>query len=263
MKISFVLLALVAAPSLAVAQTQTTPVRVAASQEPMPKAQELFDNLFAPYVAAKTFSGNFDIFLLGNNPTNTLSEIHLQTAYRFDNNGDLARQNATVGVVGRVNSKEKATFHFIHSGQNFVVALDEQKSWWTTEQGDTVPAFQKLLKPILDDVIQVLNGQKDFVPVVSKSVEAGRPVWILKAKGSNAVRIVVDAQTRALRSLDIKDNVSIRGYGQEFNEPIADESFTWTPPLDFKQVVEGAVSPPASLGFKIANSATEKVTPTN
>ena len=261
MKTSLVLLALVAAPSLVSAQTQTAPVRVA--KAPMPKAQELFDNLFAPYAAAKTFSGNFDIFLLGNDPTNTLSEIHLQTAYRFDDNGDLARQNATIGVVGRVNPKEKATFHFIHSGQNFVVALDEQKSWWMTEQGDAIPAFQKLLKPILDDVIQVLNGQKDFVPIVSESVEAGRPVWILKAKGSNVVRIVVDAQTRALRSLDVKDNVSIRGYGQEFNGPIADESFTWTPPLDFKQVVEGAVSPPASLGFKLANSATEKATPTD
>ena len=60
--LSLSLSALVAAPSLVAAQGQTAPVQLAkAPPLPMPKAQELLNDLIAPYAAAKTFSGKLNI----------------------------------------------------------------------------------------------------------------------------------------------------------------------------------------------------------
>ena len=89
--LSLSLSALVAAPTLVSAQSQMAPVRLAkVAQEPMPKAQELLDNLFAPYMAAKTFSGSFDVSIEGDTTKIGLTEMNFQNALSFQRQGRFA-----------------------------------------------------------------------------------------------------------------------------------------------------------------------------
>ena len=254
MKSSLVLLALLAAPWLLVSAASAQEVRVAkAPQAPLPDAQELFDNLFAPYEAALTFRGNFDVSVQGEN--NLLSEIHLDALFRHDDQGNLSGQKATMRVVGRTNPKTQQTFVFVDEGANQKVVLVEQKAWWVPAERDDVSALTLLIKPLIDQVIDGLESNDKFVPVVSRSVDAGRAVFVLKAKKSNAFRAVIDEQTRAIRSLAVKDSVSILGSNQVFNEPVSDEDLTWSAPADYRQVAPGAVAPPASLGITVPGTA--------
>ena len=255
MKSYYVLLAVLAAPSLVSAQNQSAPIVLAkAPQKPLPNALELIDNLYAPYAAAKTFSGNFDVLLLGKDQQHPIAEYHLKTAFRYDDKGDLEGQNTTMNVVGRAEPKPRQTFRFIDDGRANTVVFVDQKAWALKVPRDTSPALTAILKATLDSATLALHHSPGFVPVVSRGVDAGRPVWILKAKGSNAFRAVVDVQTRALRSFEIlgeDQSVSIRGSEQEFDQPIADQVFTWTPPADFKQVAADDVHLPPSLGISV------------
>lgn len=265
MKSSLVLLALIAAPNLALAQTTAPPLRVAKTpQEPMPKAQELLDNLFAPYEAAKTFRGKFDVLVKNNETTNTLSRLHLDTQFRYGENGRLERQNSALNFVGRREPKLQQTLRFVDDGQTSTVAASEQKVWWTTgDRNYTDTALSALLKPVLDDAVQALHDNPNFVPIIARGKSAGRPAFILTAKGSNVFRAVVDANSRALISFELLDNLSIRGYDQFFDEPAADESFVWTPPADFKRVEESEVVLPAALGLVVQKRpATQAAAPT-
>ena len=261
MKVPFVLLALLAAPSLV--QAQSAPVVVAkAPKEPLPKARELFDNLFAPYAAAKTYRGNFDIVLSGNEDTAPISEIHLQAKHRMNDKGDMESQDTTLGFVSRADAKQQPTLRFVRNGRAGFLVLTSQKMWWSPEPSDNVdlPVLSAVLKPLLDGVTQAINQMPGFVPIISKGKEAGRPVFILKAEGTNVLRVVVDAQTRALRSFELKDSLSIRGSNQTFDESIADAEFTWTPPADFKQVALDEIALPPFLKATV-NGQSAKPTP--
>lgn len=263
MKSKFVLLALFAAPSVALAQTQTASVRVAkAPQTPTPKAQELLDNLFAPYAAAKTFRGSFHIAVKDDSPQNTLSEMAIDTQFRYDDKGDLKNENTLMRFVGRGTFKEQQTLRFVNDGTTKQIVAIEQQYWWTP----SIPFYVSsglavFLKPVLDSAVQALHKTPRFVPVVSRGVDAGRPVFILTAKGSNVFRAVVDEKTRALRSFELLDSVSILGSNQAFDEPIDDAIFAWTPPADARQVAEDKVKFPASLGITMTRST--PATPTD
>ena len=264
MKNSLVLLALVAAPSLVSAQTPTQPVRVAASQETMPNAQELFDNLFAPYAAARTFSGNIDIKFEGDNPENALdaiSNFRLQTRYRFNEKGDLLGQDATLQIIGKGDDAEKQTLRLFDDGRTAYVVFVDQKAWSKVDQRDAIPALTSLLKPILDAVIQAVDKTPEAVLIVSEGIEAGRPVWIVTAQNSDALRVVVDTETRALRSLDVNgqdQKISIRGSQQAFNETLADTEFVWKAPAGFKKVPLGKIALPPSLTITIPGVASQQ-----
>ena len=262
MKNPLVLLALVAAPSLAVAQSPTQPARVAASPEPMPKAQELLNNLFAPYAAAKTFSGNFDIEIKGEE--NAISEMHFKTSFAYNDKGILERQAATMEFVERSNPEQKVVARFANKDGAPVLVLDNKKTWALIENSepDAVPALTGALKPILDGFTQAFDKMPGFVPVISRGKDAGRPVFILKAQGSNVLKVVVDSQTRALRSFDVLNNISVIGSNQTFNEPITAKELEWTPPSDFKQVPIDELELPAFLNATI-NGKAMKSTPTN
>ena len=262
--IPFALSALVAAPALVSAQTQTASARVAkAPQEPMPKAQELFDNLFAPYAAAKTFSGNFDISIKGNQ--NAFSEMHIKTLFAYNDKGIVERQAVTWGFVETANPEQKVVVRFANKNGVPILALDHKKTWATIEnpEPDAVPFLNGVLKPLLDGFTQALDEMPGFVPVISRGTDAGRPVFILKAKGSNVLKVVVDSQTRALRSFDLLDSISVLGSNQTFNQPISEKELEWTPPADFKQVRLDELEPPAFLNMKIGvKPAADTVTPT-
>ena len=236
--IPVVLSALVAAPTLVSAQTQNAPVRVAAAQAPMPKAQELLDNLFAPYAAAKTFRGNLNLSIQDNSAKGKLgiSELRLKTRYRFNDKGDLQSEDTTAVFVGADSLKQKSELHFIHDSASHVGFFPEKKVWWQEDKElGSQPLFIGALTSLFDAVSEAIE-ENGATPVISRGVEAGRPVFILKAKLTNGFRVVVDQQTRALRSLELKNVFSIRCSEQTFDEPLTNESFEWTPPNDYKQI---------------------------
>ncbi len=205
----------------------------------MPKAKELFDNLFAPYAAAKTFRGNMNLSIEDNSAKTKLgiSEMRLKTRYRFDAKGDLQSEDTTAVFVGTDRLKQKSELHFIHDGVTNVGFLPDKKVWWQEdkEELDSQPLFVHAVTSLFDAVSAALE-ENDATPVISRGVEAGRPVFILKAELTNGFRVVVDQQTRALRSLELKDVFSIRCFEQTFDEPLIDESFKWTPPTDYRKI---------------------------
>ena len=256
MKSSFVLLALIAAPWLVSAHAQTEPVRIAkAPAEPLPPAQEVFDNLLAPYEAAVTFRGQFDISIKAQE--NAISEIHLETRFRYDDNDKLQSQFSRMRVVGRAKPKAQQTFLFVDDGQTQKVVLVEQKVWWNVAKRDNSAAFFSVVKPLIDQVTQSLENNEDFVPAVSQSSEAGRAVLVLKSNKSKVFRATLDAQTRALLSLAVKDNMTIDATNQVFDGPLTDQELKWVAPADYRQVAPGEVAPPASLGITIPGLAGE------
>ena len=256
------LLLLLVAPQFAFAAPTSTPAMVCRSKkQPLPDAQYLLHHLYAPYEAARTFRGTFDILIQSDEPKNRVSEIHSTTLFRFDAKGDLTGQNSTTRYVSRADIKERQTMQSVDDGRAAKVIFEEQKVWSSASQRDTSPFLATLLKPLLEGVVQVLDKTPNFVPTVSGGVEAGRPVFILTAKNTDIFRVVVDAQTRALRSFELKDNVSVRGLNQSFDEPISNEELTWTPPADFKEVAEGDVALPAFLGATFQGKPI-KTTPT-
>ncbi len=244
------MLALIAAPWLVSAHAQTAPVRIAKTPaEPLPQAQELFDNLLAPYEAAKTFRGQFDIAIKAQE--NAIAEIGLETRFRYDDQNNLRGQWSRMKVVGRAKPKQQQTFLFVDDGQTQKVVLVEQKVWWNVNQRNNSAAFFSVVKPLIDQVTQALENNEDFVPVVSQSTDNGRAVLVLKSDKSKVFRATIDAQTRALLSLAVKDNLTIDATKPVFNGPMADADFAWVAPADYRQVAPGEVAPPASLGITI------------
>ena len=235
---------------MASAQMPNAPIRIAkAPQAPLPDAQQLLDNLFAPYQAARTFRGNFDIDIKAAN--NAIAEIHLDSRFRYDDKGNLNGQFDTLRVVGRAKPRERQTFVFVGENQNQKLVLVEQKAWWVPAQRENSPALATFIQPIVEGVVAALENDDDFVPVVARSIEAGQAVLVLKAKKGNIFRAVIDEQTRALLSFEVKNSVSIRGSNQRFNAPIADADLSWSAPADYRQVAPGEVAPPASLGISL------------
>ena len=235
--IPLVLSALVAAPTLVSAQGQAAPVRVVASQQPMPKAQELLDNLFAPYAAAKTFSGKLNISAEDASLKTQLgfSEMQLETRYRYNSKGDLQNDNTTI-TFG--SSSQRAEIHLIRSRPANVAFLPDRKVWW--QEGDELgpqTLYSHLMSALTDKVSSIIE-EGNIKPVISRGVEAGIPVFIVKAKLGDGFRAVVDQQTRALRSFELRNTFSIRCFEQTFDKPMSDESFEWTPPADYKQIQE-------------------------
>ena len=247
MKSTLLLLALVAAPTLA--QTQSAPVRVAkAPQAPMPKAQELLDNLFAPYAAAKTFSGNFDISIRGDaREKSGVKTTNLKTRYRFDDQGNLQGDDTTVIIEGKAVSDQKAELRYVRNGAVSVGSLPDKKIWWEQSKPEfgAETGLSSTIKTILDAITEVFsNDPDDVVPLVSRGVDAGQPALILKIKGRSDFRVVFDAKTRAIRSLDFGGRISMRGFDQVFDEPMTPESFVWAPPADYKKIAESEVEMP-------------------
>ena len=262
----FVLATLVAAPTLVTAQEQTAPLRIArAPKVEMPKARELMDNLFAPYAAAKTFSGSFDVALQGDSSKTKLSQMNVKTRYRFDDKGDLQSEDTTTLFVSADDPHQRSETRVIHSKDINVGMMLDKKVWW--EKGEEKMGSQSplasTLVPIFDAVSQGFKAN-NVTPIVTCGVEAGRPVFILKVKGTEDFRIVVDQQTRAVRTFDIKGGFAIRGTQQSFDEPMTDESFAWTPPADFKKIepAEAAALFPEFMRERMDKPAAPAATPT-
>ena len=253
MKSSFVLLALLTlAPWLLPAQAQ--PVYIArAPQEPLPDARQLLDNLFAAYETAQTFRGQFDIDIKAEG--NAIAEIQLDTRFRYDDKDNLQRQWSLMKIVGRAKPKQQQTILFLDDGQTQKVVLVEQKVWWNVAGRDNAAALFSMVKPLVDQVVQALENDDDFVPVASRGTASGRPTLILSSKKNKDLRAVLDASTRQIRSFDVKNTIAIDATNQVFDGPIADADFAWIAPADYRQIAPGEVMPPASLGITVPGIA--------
>ena len=262
MKSFYVTLALCAAPWLlmpaAQSQAQMAPLRISkAPAEPLPDAQQLLDNLWAPYETAQTFRGNFGISIKAEN--NAIAEIGLETKFRYDDKDILQRQFSRMKIVGRAKPKQQQTILFVDDGQNQKIVLVEQKVWWNVEKRDNAAALFSMVKPLVDQVVQALENDDNFTPVVSRSKLMGRPTYLLRSKKNEDFRASIDAETRALRALEVKNTIVIVArppvFDAPFNAPIADSEFEWSAPVDYRQVAPGEVMPPASLGITIPGTA--------
>ena len=254
MKSKIVLLALIAAPWLLVSAAQAQPVRITkAPPAPLPPAQELFDNLFAPYETARTFRGKFEVTVAGER--NLVEKIGLVALFRRDEQGNLSGQKSEMKVIGRTKPKDQQTFVFVDDGAAQKIVMVEQKAWWIASERDNASALTTFVGPLIEQVVEGLQNDDKFEPVVSRSKQDGRAVLVLKSKKGNAFRAVLDEQTRAILSLQVKDSISIVGSQQVFNQPVSDEELQWQAPADFRQVAPGAVAPPASLGITIPGTA--------
>lgn len=247
-------MALTATPWLMSAPAHSAPVHIAkAPQSPLPDAQQLLDNLWAPYETARTFRGGFGISIKAEG--NAISNIQLETKFRYDANDVLQRQFSRMKIVGRAKPKEQQTILFVDDGQTQKIVLIEQKVWWNVEKRDNAAALFSIVKPLVDQVVQALENDDDFVPVVSRSVVMQRPVYLLNSKKDKVFRAVIDAETRAIRALEVKNTIAIVArppvFDAPFDAPIADAEFEWITPADYRQVAPGEVMPPASLGITI------------
>ena len=248
------MLALIPAPWLHSAPAHAAPIRIAkAPQETLPDAQELLDNLWAPYESARTFRGNFVLNIKADN--NAISQIRLDSRFRRDEQGKLNGQFDTLYVVGSDKPKTRQTFVFTDENQAQKLVLVEQKVWWIPAERESAPAVSTFVKSIVDGIVQALENDDDFVPVVSRSVASGKSILVLKSRKGNAFRATLDEQTRALLSFDVKNNISIVASNQTFDALIADSDLVWNTPADYRQVAEGEVMPPASLGITIPGLA--------
>ncbi len=248
MKSKIVLIALIVAPWLLGSAAKAQPVRIAkAPAEPLPDAQQLFDNLFAPYRTARTFRGKFDITIAGER--NLVEKIQLDALFRADEQGNLSGQKSRMKITGRTKPKAQQTFVFVDEGAAQKMVMVEQKAWWMVAARDNDSALTNFVRPLIEQVIAGLEDDDKFEPVVSRGMEAGRAVLVLKAKKGNGFRAVLDEQTRAILSLQVKDSISMTGSEQSFDQPLSDDELAWTAPADYRQVAPGAVAPPASLGI--------------
>ena len=254
------LLAILAAPHFAFAQTMAEPVPLPANPtatttaaDELPDADELLDHLFDVYEAARTFSGRFDISLQGHDPKQPppFSAISIKTLVRFNSKGDKEREASAVAIAGAFKG-QKQTLNYVDDGQSQNTVFIEQKAWQPSQRGQ-MPDLRDLLKPVLQQVAKELSENPTVSLSVSQGVDAGRAVYVLR-DDSSSFRAVVDVQTHALRSLEMLGDitrVSIRGSEQTFNAPISDSNFKWTPPKGFRRAEEGSLALPSFL-----NSAT-------
>ena len=254
-------LALLAAPHFALAEPTTAPPKPAtpltkkAAPSGLPDAQDLLDHLFAPYEAAKTYRGTFDVDVSSKDPKNPspFSSIHIESLYRYNTRGDKSGEVTTFSVTGKKAGKDATqTLHVVDDGVTTHLLYVEQKAWHMAER-EPLPTLRMLLQPILEQSAQSINQDPTFELAISNGVDAGRKVYVLLNKGDQDFlffRAVVDAQTRALRSLSFSGDLgglSIHGSNQTFDPPVSDKDFKWTVPAGFRSVKEGSIPLPSFL----------------
>lgn len=236
-------LALLAAPQLVHAQQQA-PQQLKPS---LPDAQELLDHLFAPYEAAKSYQGLFEITMdaEGKRPK---TSFDIQTAYRYNEAGDKEREHTSLTVEqSKSRATESETFEFWDDGQNGTTVVPDQKVWAPSTR-DAAPLLRSLMQPIIAEIVSSVKASPFISPVVSSGKDGGRAVYIVRGGPNDDLhfRVVVDAQTRALRSLSLGP-ISIRASNQVFDTPIPDSEWKWTPPTNFKRVEESQITLPSFM----------------
>ena len=136
------------------------------------------------------------------------------------------------------SSSQRSELRFIRSGATNVAFFPDKKVWWKESKDlGSQPSYPSLMSALTDKVSSLIE-EGDLKPIISRGVEAGLPVFTVKAKLGNGFRVVVDQQTRALRYFELKNGFSIRCFEQTFDKPMTDESFEWTAPADYKQIQE-------------------------
>lgn len=226
------LLALLVAPQLVLAQP--IPSRALCGKQPLPDARDLLAHLFDVYDGAKSFQGDFELDALysPNGKFAKHQHYNIQTAWRCNEKGDKERDFTR--LVNTLNSgveEKRQTIEWHDDGQNATGVWVEQNVWNRSER-NPAPVFEQLLKSTVQSLALSISTGVDSSPGASFKVErgrqGGRDVWIIRSKPDAAFRVVVDAQTRALRVLTFSFqglNLSLRGSNQVFDAPLSDSLF--------------------------------------
>lgn len=238
-------LALLAAPHFTLAQPVKAPVSPHSTTK-LPEAQELLDHLVDPYEAAKSYRGRVEI-TLGADGTRPRTSFDIQTAYRYNEAGDKEREKTSLTFQNSKSpARESGTFEFWDDGQSGTTVALGQKVWAPSTRNGA-PLLRSIMQTLLAEIVSGLNDSPFISPVVSRGKDGGRAVYIVRGGPNDDLnfRLVVDAQTRALRSLNLGP-ISIRASNQ-FDVPLSDSEFQWTPPAGFKRVSENEIAIPTFL----------------
>ncbi len=244
--------ALLLAPQLVQAQPAKPPVATFCADK-LPEAQELLDNLFDVYEGAKTFRGSFDIEAFScEDPKarKTLAfSFKLQTLVRYSEAGDLS------GEVSRVeyrspDAAQSQTLRLVSDDKSAHIVFEEQRAFQNAVHPS--PAMMRqIVQPVLETIVNGLRQQEDVQLKISRGKDAGVATFVIRAKVDDGnVRVVLDAQTRALRLLQLEsdlNSLTIRGTNQVFDAPVTDAEFAWTPAPELRQVEPGTIPLPQAL----------------
>lgn len=243
--------ALLLAPQLVQAQPAKPPVATFCADK-LPEAQELLDNLFDVYEGAKTFRGSFDIEAFSREDPKARKTLayafKLQTLVRYTDAGDLN------GEVSRVeyrspDAAQSQTLRLVSDDKSAHIVFEEQRAYQNAVHPS--PAMMRqIVQPVLETIVNGLR-QYEAEPKVSRGKDAGVATFVIKAKvDDGSVRVVLDAQTRALRLLQLEsdlNSLTIRGTNQTFDAPVTDAEFAWTPAPELRQVEPGTIPLPQAL----------------
>lgn len=252
------LFSLLLLPRLVWGAPSAAPVRVLASpcaapEEKMPEASELLDHLFDVYEGARTFRGNFDINAHGRDTPGGRSSLafgfKLQTLVRFNENGDLTGEVSHL-EYRNPDPKQAQTLNLVDDGQNAHLVFVEQKAWQNSVH-DSAPMLREIIQPVLQTIVNGIREQDGIKLKVSRGKDAGRAVFNVRAQGDDgSLRVVVDAQTRALRLIQLdsdSNSLTMRATDQVFDGPTTDAEFVWHADPALRQVEPGEIELPQAL----------------
>ena len=249
---------LLCVPHIVGASPAIAPVRVVVSPcaepgEKMPQASELLDHLFDVYEGARTFRGTFDINAYGRDTAGGRSTLafgfKLQTLVRFNENGDLTGEVSHL-EYRNPDPKQAQTLNLVDDGQNAHLVFVEQKAWQNSVH-DSAPMLREIIQPVLQEIVNGLRAQDDLKLKVSRGKDAGRAVFNVKAQvDDGSLRVVVDAQTRALRLIQMdsdNNSLTMRATDQAFDGPVTDTEFVWHAGPELHEVQPGEIELPQAL----------------
>ncbi|RYG71496.1 hypothetical protein EON80_05155 [bacterium] len=210
-----------------------------------PTGEELLTHLFDAYSGAKTYSGLFRLQVTFSRRDNLVKTQNYQfrTAWRRNDFG--GRDREVTRFYNSLNDGKQnqiQNFVFVDDGQVSRKLWVEKNVWLNTGHGGTL-TFDLLFRSTIEGVASSILGGIQNNPQarlkVEKKREDGRDVFVVVSKPASPFRVVVDAQTRALRTLQFSHqgiNLTIRGDDQVFDAPIPESTFEWKETPEMREV---------------------------
>ena len=235
----FLSLLVIAAPHFALAQTATTisttpPLTITTTTAGkttttvVPSVDALLEQITDSYTATRTFNGTFDLFIKDEQQKDAAPlKIHLKVLSRSNAGKALEKDATLLKLIGQFEG-DNEKFQILDNGHiaQLVLTLPKDKTIKKTDVASRVGMV--FLKT--GEALSALEDSKE-PPTLSITIENERPLLVLSFK-NNAFRIILDAQTHAVRSLDLSEGVLVRVLEQTFNAPISNIEFQRTPLVD-------------------------------
>ena len=215
-------------------------------------AKELLAHAFDAYNAAKSFQGAF--ILTTSKPTDKSkpekeerTEFRVRTIWHVNGQGDKDRENTLLIIKGQEQGTSFIqTLRQVDNGRLATAYVHEKKQWSQTSR-DPVLVFRSTLRPVVDQVSNLLLHNLGSSPRVQQGVEGGVPVYIVRDESQgpgSTLQLVFDVSNRALRSLTANNpsgNVELFIFDRKFNALLPNSTFEWKAPRGARQVPMGTL----------------------